>query len=593
LKARTYLLLMALAILVPVAIIIAAGLDMLLQWERESRLRGVQETARSTALLVDREIAVAGSSLRAIATSTALREGRLADVHRNAAAMNASTPWSWTVIMDEDGDQLMNTLRPWGAPLPAHGAANPPGNLVPGRPQVSGYFVGPLSRRATVSVDMLATPARGRRYIASQFIDAGHFMQVFDDTAISPDWLVTIFDAHGISIARNHNADKLVGRPVAPELSAAARARASGMLVHTTKDGVPVYSTYMRAPLSQWTVAVGVPVAEIEAAARKATLYAALAMLGLLGLAVGIAVVLGQRLKASLDQARSAAHGLARGALPAPRPTAVYEVNMLLDGLHRTSADLALERRARQALEDEREALLRSEREARLEAERRNAAKDSFLAMLGHELRNPLAGITGALAVLELPGVKPEQAAHARAIGKRQARHLTRILSGKVALQRTRLDAGALLRRCCEAKMVVDAGAHTWRVDVPALPVDADATRLEQVFDNLLHNAMKYTPAGGAIAVRARVADGSAVVDVADSGVGIPAEMLPFIFEALVQGPTSIDRAQGGLGLGLALVRELTHLHGGTVRAHSDGAGRGCTFTLTLPLAAADAPAAA
>jgi signal transduction histidine kinase len=602
LKARTYLILMALAILVPVALIIAAGLDMLLQWERTSRLRGVQETARSTALLVDREIAVAEGALRAIGSSTALRDGRLADVHRDASGMNAATPWSWTVIRDRAGSQVMNTLVPFGRALPGHGAGPAPA-VSAGYPRVSGYFVGPVTRRATVSVDMLVTPAADREYIASQFIEASHFMQVFDNAAIPSSWVVTVFDADGISVARNHNAPALVGRPVGPELFKASRATPSGMLIHTTRDHVPVYSTYMRAPLSQWTVAIGVPVAEIEAGARQATVFAALAMLAVLGLAIGIAVVLGRRLKASLDQARLAAHGLARGVLPPPRSTGVREVDLLLDALHRTSTDLGLERRARQALEDQREGLLRSEREARFEAERRNGAKDTFLAMLGHELRNPLAGIAGALAVLEMPGVKPEQTTQARAIAKRQAGHLTRIvddlldvrriLSGKVALQRTRLDAGALLRRCCETKIVVDAGTHAWQVDAPALWVDADATRLEQMFDNVLHNAMKYTPAGGSIAVRAAAGAGGAVIEVVDSGVGIPAGTLPFIFEALVQGPTSIDRAQGGLGLGLALVKELTILHGGTIRAHSDGAGRGCTFTLTLPLAAAPEPAPA
>jgi signal transduction histidine kinase len=177
----------------------------------------------------------------------------------------------------------------------------------------------------------------------------------------------------------------------------------------------------------------------------------------------------------------------------------VHEVDVLLDALYDTSGSLAHERAARVRLQGEREALLHSEREARRLAETQSAAKDDFLAMLGHELRNPLAAIAGALTV--------------RDIARRQTRHLTRIvddlldvrriLSGKVELQKVRVDAGRLLRQCCETRQVVDAGAHTWSVPVPALEVDGDATRLEQVFGNLLHNAIKYTPDGGAIAVRA------------------------------------------------------------------------------------------
>src|SRR5205085_1451069 len=120
--------------------------------------------------------------------------------------------------------------------------------------------------------------------------------------------------------------------------------------------------------------------------------------------------------------------------------------------------------------------------------------------------------------------------------------------------QRRRIDAGAVLRQCCETRKLADAGAHAWEVEVGALPVDADPTRLEQIFDNLLHNAIKYTPAGGSIAVRTHTAAPHAVIEVADTGVGIDAATLPTIFDVLVQGPTGIDRAQGGLGLGLALV---------------------------------------
>ncbi|WP_440968066.1 sensor histidine kinase [Massilia sp. GER05] len=133
---------------------------------------------------------------------------------------------------------------------------------------------------------------------------------------------------------------------------------------------------------------------------------------------------------------------------------------------------------------------------------------------------------------------------------------------------------------------------HAWTVSVPALWVDGDATRLEQVFDNLLHNAMKYTPADGAIAVRGHAEDGVAVFEVSDTGIGIEPATLPLIFEALVQGPVGIDRAQGGLGLGLALVRELAALHGGGVTAASGGDGQGSTFTLRLPLVGAPARAA-
>jgi signal transduction histidine kinase len=503
--------------------------------------------------------------------------------------------------MDGSGKPLFNTLIPWGEPLPAYSARWVSETYQGQKTRVSGYFVGLVTRRPNISVDVPVPRTLGQPFVVSRIFDASHFSRVFADTAIGPAWVITIFDANGISIARNRNAEELVGKPVRPELYQASRRQPNGILRHTTHDGIDVYSVYTRAPLSGWTLAIGVPASEIEGPARAATVVAALALLGAMGLAIGIALFLAKRLSVSLDQARMAAQALAGGAALTTAPTMVTEVDMLLDGLRHTSADLARERAARQRLQDERETLLRSEQDARRQAEAQSNAKDVFLAMLGHELRNPLAAIAGAVQVLDLPGVKPELAAHAREISRRQVRHLTRIvddlldvrriLSGKVNLQRQRIDAGALLRQCGETRRLADGGAHAWETDVGELWIDADPTRLEQIIDNLLHNAIKYTPPGGAISVRAHAAGGEALIEIADTGVGIDAGTLPMIFDALVQGPTGIDRAQGGLGLGLALVRELTLLHGGSVGAHSDGPGKGSTFTLRLPLA--EAPAVA
>jgi signal transduction histidine kinase len=594
-KARSYLILMAIAILVPAALIMAAGLSMLLQWERDSRVRGVEEAARATVLMVDREIAVADASLRGIVNSDALRNDDFAQLHREASAMNRDHPRSWTVLSDYTGEPKLNTLLPWGSPLNHYRARWVSELYDSQKTRVSGYFIGTLAKRGTVSVDVPVPRSVGKRYVVSQVFDARYFERVFDSRSLGSDWLVTIFDSNGVAIARNRNADSLVGKPVRPELYQASRRQPDGTLRHTTHDGVEVYGVYRHCPVSGWTVAVGVPVAEIEAPARTAALYAALSMLALMGLAIGIAVFLAKRLSLALDQAQHAAQALGAGALPAPRPTRVREIDSLLANLRSSSEELARERAQRQHLQDERECLLRSEQEARRQAEAQSQAKDTFLAMLGHELRNPLAAISGALTVIDMPGVKPELAEHARKISRRQLRHLTRIvddlldvrriLSGKVVLRKRRLDAGRVLRQCVEAKAVVDAGAHQWKIEVPPLWIEGDDTRLGQIFDNLLHNAVKYTPAGGSIGVSARVENEEALIEVRDSGIGIAADTLPLIFDPLVQGPTSLDRAQGGLGLGLALVRELTLLHGGQVSAHSEGPGRGCSFRLRFPLA--------
>ncbi len=229
--------------------------------------------------------------------------------------------------------------------------------------------------------------------------------------------------------------------------------------------------------------------------------------------------------------------------------------------------------------------------------------KDEFLAMLAHELRNPLAAIDGAVQVAEGADAD-EQLAWAREVIGRQTKQLSRLIDdlldisritqGKIQLRREPLDLAAAVARAVESvRPQVDARRHMLEVDVGPgpLPVEADPSRIEQVLGNLLTNAAKYTPDGGRIRLSARREGGEVVVEVEDSGVGIAPEMLPRIFDAFTQVEQTIDRSQGGLGIGLTLVRRLVELHGGSVSARSEGPGRGSTFTVRLPAADCDIPA--
>ena len=238
------------------------------------------------------------------------------------------------------------------------------------------------------------------------------------------------------------------------------------------------------------------------------------------------------------------------------------------------------------------ESLVR-EQAARVAAEAANRSKDEFLAMLGHELRNPLAPIMTALQLLRLRGV-PEGERELAVIG-RQVTHLvrlvddlldiSRIASGKVTLTKVRLALAGVIERSIEtASPLLDQRRHTLVSSIPAdIFVDADPPRLEQVFSNLVMNAAKYTPPGGRIEVSAKRDGDLVTIRVSDTGVGIAKELLPRVFEIFVQGRQDLDRAEGGLGLGLTIVQRLVGLHGGEVTAQSDGVGRGATFCVTLP----------
>ncbi|RZA30278.1 MAG: hybrid sensor histidine kinase/response regulator [Lysobacteraceae bacterium] len=235
------------------------------------------------------------------------------------------------------------------------------------------------------------------------------------------------------------------------------------------------------------------------------------------------------------------------------------------------------------------------EMEERRDAERKSHAKDEFLAMLGHELRNPLSAISSASSLIGMSGANAETVTRAKQIIQRQSQHLSRIvddlldlsraMSGKILLARKPTDLSNLVSGCLETLRATGRTAgYRFSVDLAPGWVDGDPTRLEQITTNLLDNAIKYTPAGGSIDVNVAQTGDDVVLTVRDSGVGITEELLPHVFDVFVQGAISIDRAQGGLGIGLSLVRRLVELHGGRVSAFSGGQGHGSTFTVRLPL---------
>lgn len=227
-----------------------------------------------------------------------------------------------------------------------------------------------------------------------------------------------------------------------------------------------------------------------------------------------------------------------------------------------------------------------------------DARKDEFLATLAHELRNPLAPIRTGLQILQATGELKGPAAHSRDMMERQVTHMVRLIDdlmdvsritrGKVQLMRERLDFRQVLENALEtSRPLIEAARHEFVISLPAepLPLDGDPTRLAQIVSNLLNNAAKYTPDGGAISLSALIDLDTMVVRVSDNGVGIPADMLSDVFEMFTQVGRSIDRAKGGLGIGLTLVRRLVEMHGGTITAESPGTGQGSTFVLRLPLA--------
>ena len=250
----------------------------------------------------------------------------------------------------------------------------------------------------------------------------------------------------------------------------------------------------------------------------------------------------------------------------------------------------------------------RRQAEARLEEASRR--KDEFLAMLAHELRNPLAPIRNAVELIRLAAPAEARVRWAADVTDRQLRQLTRLVDelldvarisqGKVVLQTQCLDLVTLVSQCLDSQRdLLEKRRQTLAVSLPGMPLNlnGDSTRLAQVINNLLSNAIKYTPEGGSISVNVTHSERSdgefAVLEVSDNGIGIDAELLPHVFELFEQGKRALDRTQGGLGVGLTLVQRLVQLHGGEVVAGSAGPGLGAQFRVTLPCLGIDEPVAA
>jgi PAS domain S-box-containing protein len=240
--------------------------------------------------------------------------------------------------------------------------------------------------------------------------------------------------------------------------------------------------------------------------------------------------------------------------------------------------------------------LAMEEQAARLAAEQANKAKDEFLAMLGHELRNPLAPIVTALQLMKLRS--DHQTSKEQEVIERQVKHMmrlvddlldvSRITRGLIPLERRHLDVRDVVAKAIEvASPMLEERRHHLAIDSPQHPimVDGDEGRLMQIFVNVLLNAAKYTDSGGHIAVSVTESEREARIEVRDDGRGIDRELLPRVFDLFTQGHQSSERSVGGLGIGLALVRTLTQMHGGSVEAHSAGPGHGSAFAIRLPVA--------
>lgn len=412
------------------------------------------------------------------------------------------------------------------------------------------------------------------------------------------DRVAVLYDRNDVIVYRTLNADRLIGSPITPKLAAQSRAEASGVVDDVNREGTPIRTAFYRSSFSGWGVGIGVPHAILYAPARRVLWGLGAVGVGVLLVSVLGVVVLERRIRRPMSALTAAAR-----TFPDPPSLETISATAVAPGTRETES-LALSfqaaARAIQAQQVRLERALDAERAARAEAEAANRAKDEFLATVSHELRTPLNAVYGWARMLQAGQIDGDPSQALDAIVRNadvqvqlidDLLDVSRVITGKMRLDVRPIDLREVVDRALEAIRPA-AAAKDIRLqgvlDPRAGPVIGDPARLQQVVWNLLANAVKFTPKGGRVQVHLQRVNSHVEIIVSDTGQGISPAVLPFVFDRFRQADSSSTRRHGGLGLGLALVKHLVELHGGSVAAQSSGEGQGATFIVRLPLTITD-----
>ncbi|MCC6535721.1 MAG: response regulator [Burkholderiales bacterium] len=595
-RIRAQLVLLVLAVIAPIALLAALATLGLWELQRESYHKRFQERVSALRIALDTELDATVRQLRALSEALDPGDGSsAASFGTHAERLLRHYPsWCLVGLLGSDGASLARAER-----RPALARAQLDDALIArirAQPEANVSDLSDVADTAGVYVTYVAVPViregqlRGILYIG---IEGTSWLEFFRRHPLHERATLTLNDRQGRIIARTLENERWAGKSSSPQFWDSTRGRNERTLVNVGVDGRRYYSAFSRSQVASWLVSTGVPESDLDAALDRPIIMITSGVIAAAVAATLFALLLGGRISTALTGLAGLVASLTSGQRAEPqRQLAIEEAETVRRALV-ASSELLAKREA--ALTD----ALAREASSRASAERASRAKDDLLAMLGHELRNPISAMQAAVSVLEMPAAKPDVAQRARQVIQRQIGHLATIIndlldvarldSGKLQLQRERIDLAQVVRHVIEA--FCESGRCAKRtIDAALAPVRVigDETRLEQVVSNLLDNACKYTPEGGRIALSLREQDDSVVFSVTDSGSGIAPELLPRIFDLFAQGQRTLDRAQGGLGLGLTVVRQLVELHGGSISAASEGPDLGASFVVKLPLARDD-----
>jgi signal transduction histidine kinase len=556
---------------------------LLVEHDQANFVKAVQDRNRAFMTAVDSQLKGYVDVLQSLAASDSLRNDDLATFHDHLGRVLATQrDWLTVLLLAPDGRHLVNPQVPLGQPLQR--TLQQPGSFERVvhelRPAVGGVIEhGTITGRTGIPVRIPYLRDGRLVYVLTAIVKPEAFERLMHEQQLPSSWVSGLVDARGRFIAR------VPPMPVGSMASQAfldhARASDEGWYRGLTVESRDTFTAHARSPFTGWMIGFALPASVVLAGSHHAALLIGLGICFSLLSALAVGFWLMRRITRPIAVLAAAAPSLGSEAALPSFDARIDEVRELGRALGEASRAI---RERRQGIEREREALRASDR-----------AKEEFLAMLSHELRNPMGAMVTANHVLMASRPGSESFTKAQQVMQRQMMHMTRMVEDLLDVSRLAMGRVSFTFEAFDLAELASTVAETWRetgrlaqhalsLSLQSVRVRADRARMEQVIANLLDNAAKFTPPGRAIAVETRAEDGHAVLVVADEGRGIAAAELARIFDPFVQGEQEASRPHGGMGLGLALVRRLVEMQGGAVHAESEGPGRGARLVVRLPV---------
>ena len=601
-RLRTILALLVLATTVPLGLFAARLIWT--SWTQQQFLVDRQnvEQARAASVAVDLQVDRAIAALRVLAALEQIDVPDRTRFTEIAARMIPLYPgWEAIRLVDPSLRVLADTQAKPGETLALLNPDWARAVLDTGEPAVSTLRMDPQTGHWIISIGIPVKRSDNTiRYILGVRMYAQAFSEILNRTRLPQDAVVTLLDTTPVIIARTRNQDKYIGQSPTPSFIEHSRSAAEGNWRTRLLEGTPAYSAWARSPVTGWTVGVGLPSSAIDGPIRRSFITLTALGFAILGAGIVLASYLSRGIVRAHRAAAGAAEALARGEVAEPFPSRIAEVDDLSAALRDAATVLQTRMRERDDAQREvdrnRAMLLAQEQAGRHAAEALSRAKDEFVATVSHELRTPLNAIYGWVALLKSAHLDAARQAHALDVIERNARaqaqliedllDMSRVIRGTLRLEMRPVALSDVLEAAVDSARPTAAARQIALTvhDGPDAVASADHGRLQQVLWNLLSNAIKFTPPGGHVDARIEVEGQEAVVRISDDGEGIAPEFLPHVFDRFRQESGDITRTHSGLGIGLALVRHLAELHGGTASARSAGKGQGSTFSVRLPL---------